>query len=79
MFSFCGTENVFGSFEVFAFEYDVLNLSMRFNIRFCIYEHIQNHVVAAFFGNASFETTGVQHLFFVCLSCSCGLGTYLIV
>ena len=36
---------------VFVLYIEVLNVSMRFNIRFCIYEHIQNCVFATLFEN----------------------------
>ena len=38
---------------------DVLSVSMRFNIRFCIYEHIQNYVFATFLENNLSEMTGM--------------------
>ena len=36
----------------------VLNVSMRFKVRFCIYEHIQNFVFATFFGNVFVRNDG---------------------
>ena len=57
------------SLVCFVLYIDVLSVSMRFSVRFCIYiyEHIQNYAWR------EYKTT------FLSLSCSNGLGTYLIV
>ena len=44
---------------------DVLNVSMRFSIRFCIYAHIINVFLQRFSKMYFSEMTGMQKLFFV--------------
>ena len=58
----------------FVLHIDVLSVSMRFSMRFCIYEHIQSHLLKIFSNKSFSEMTGVQHLFCF-LGCSYGLGT----
>ena len=41
---------------------DVLSVSMRFSIRFCIYEHILNYCLKRFSTISFSEVTGMQHL-----------------
>ena len=43
---------------------DVLNVSMRFSIRFGTNEHIQGYDLKRCSKHAFLETTGMQHLFF---------------
>ena len=42
---------------------DVLSVSMRFHVRFCIYEYIQNCVSATFSKVSLSETARMLHLF----------------
>ena len=43
---------------------DILSVSMRFNIRFCIYEHVSKYLLKRV-SNISFsEVTGMQTLMF---------------
>ena len=53
-------------FLYFVLYIDVLSVSMRFSVRFCIYEHIQNYVFATLFGQCFSGMTGMQNLFPFC-------------
>ena len=41
---------------------DVLNVSMKFSVRLCIYEHIRNYVFATFLKIYLSKMTGMQNL-----------------
>ena len=44
--------------------FDVLSVSMRFSIQFCIYEYIQSYCFKRFSKNSFSEMTEMEHVFF---------------
>ena len=61
-------ENVIWCFGLSSVLYiDVSNASMRFQVRFCIYEHILDNFWKRFSNNPFSEMTGMQNQFFVIL------------